>query len=104
MPQSKFIKFRSATIELFKEYEVSLKLNATLCFIVKSYFKDRKLTVSEIISQKSIASQATIHSNIKDLIALNLVALVINPNDARIKYLEPTKTALELFKKLDNFI
>jgi len=104
MAPNKFIKFRSSTIDLFNQYDVPLKLNATLCFIVESYFKDKKLTVSETISQKHIASQATIHANIKELIASNLVTLVVNPSDARIKYLQPTKAALELFKKLDNLL
>jgi DNA-binding MarR family transcriptional regulator len=104
MPQSKFIKFRKSTIDLFNQYGISIKLNAILCFIVENHYKDHKLTVSEMISQKHLASQATIHASIKELISLNLVELVINSSDARIKYLVPTKTTLELFKKLDSLI
>jgi DNA-binding MarR family transcriptional regulator len=104
MKQNKFIKFREETIKLFNQYGVSIKLNAILCFIVESHYRDHQLTVTETISQKHIASQATLHANIKELITLNLVEIIIDNTDARIKFLKPTKTTLELFKKLDNLI
>lgn len=47
-----------------------------------------------------IASPATIHRKIDDLLALGLVELTLKPGNRRTKYIVPTKNAHAHFKKL----
>jgi len=45
---------------------------------------------------------ATVHRRLKQLRAKGLVALVADPNDTRVRFIEPTEQALRYFGALDD--
>jgi DNA-binding MarR family transcriptional regulator len=68
--------------------------------IASAFHEGRKLTVSDVIQMKSIASPATSHAALKSLIEKKLIENISCTKDARVKKLIPTEKAIKLYKEL----
>jgi DNA-binding MarR family transcriptional regulator len=60
--------------------------------------------VSQAMSLKNIASPATIHRKIEDLLKVGLVDLIFEGKNRRTKFLAPTKSAKAYFEEMSNAI
>jgi DNA-binding MarR family transcriptional regulator len=68
--------------------------------IARAHYEGHKLTVSDVIQMKSIASPATSHASLKALIEKKLIENRPCAKDARVKKLIPTEKAMKLYKEL----
>lgn len=57
--------------------------------------------VQDILEMKTIASQATLHKNLKNLVGLDYLALKQSKGDGRTKFVVTTKKSDKLLEKLD---
>ena len=60
--------------------------------------------VQDIISMHEIASQATLHKALKELINDGYLRLKASPQDARVKYVQLTKKTNDLVQKISRLI
>ena len=87
------IKAINKRYKIEKHVEICL-LNA----IYEAYIGDIDIRVLDLLLLENIASQATLHTGIKNLVKNGLVSLHTDPSDGRSKHVLPTKLAL---KRLD---
>lgn len=76
-------------------YEIQL-LNLT----ARAHFLEKPIFVGDLIYQRHIASQATLHASAKKLILKELSCIKPHEGDGRTKELKLTELALERYKKL----
>lgn len=60
--------------------------------------------VQEIIEMRSIASQATLHKALVNLVHKGYVSLEQSKEDGRIKYIKPTKKTDQLLNQLNTLL
>lgn len=62
--------------------------------VLSAYAEKVILTILDLILLNEIASQATLHSITKQLLALKLIKTEVSENDARRKHVFPTKLGM----------
>jgi DNA-binding MarR family transcriptional regulator len=70
--------------------------------LILAYYNREFPLMGDLTSLKSIASQATLHSRVKSLIAKGFIDIVADDDDSRKKHLVPTKLALMLYQNLSD--
>jgi DNA-binding MarR family transcriptional regulator len=93
---SKYLQFSKLIRRINKRYKLTeskqvMVLEAVLC----SHAEKTSISVLNLILMNEIASQATLHSITKVLINLRLIKTEVAKDDARRKYVIPTKLGLE---------
>jgi DNA-binding MarR family transcriptional regulator len=95
----KFLRFSASIRRINKRYKLNdLKEVMTLEAILGAYEENVSFSVLDVILLVDIASQATLHSVLKGLIAKKLIKSESCTLDKRRKYVTPTKLALEWLK------
>ena len=93
---SKIDKARSIN----KNYHVNDRQAFILDYICEKHLSHKVCHIQEIISLKTVGSQATLHAVTKALAKLNLIQVRIDPVDNRMKNVLPTPLALQRLKTL----
>ena len=97
----KYLNFSEIHLQFQENYGVFGNEWRILRFITKTYICDNTpLRVQNLIVKSEIASPATIHRIMKTLISKDLVKLVTDECDGRVKYIEPTSLAIKLFNEI----
>jgi DNA-binding MarR family transcriptional regulator len=73
-----------------------------LLYILLTHNKGQLMSVGDLIELSQIGSQATLHGRIKNLEARRYIKLTVARDDARKKYVTPTKLANEYLKFLSS--
>lgn len=68
--------------------------------IVLEHKFSKSLTVTEAMSLRSVGSPATVNRKLDELRKFNLISYEFRNNNRRTKFLIPTHTAIEYYKKL----
>ncbi len=97
---SNYFDFAKSRDKIHLKYKVSHRECMILRMIASAYHDGHKLTVSDVIQMKSIASPATSHASLKSLIEKKLIENRQCTKDARVKKLIPTEKAIKLYKEL----
>ena len=98
MQKNLYLKFQVESQKIhahFSEYEKQILHAIFLRDSQKPY------RVQDILEMQSIASQATLHKALKNLVELNYLALNESKIDGRTKFVIATKKANKLLDKLD---
>ena len=70
--------------------------------LISAYYNGEFPLMGDLIALKMIASQATLHSRIKSLIAKGYIDIVADDEDSRKKHLVPTRLALTFYANLSD--
>ena len=97
---SNYFDFAEGRDKIHLKYKVTHRECIILRMITSAYHDGHKLTVSDVIQQKSIASPATSHTSLKSLIEKKLIENRPCTKDARVKKLIPIERTIELYKGL----
>ena len=105
---SNFLKLSSALRKLAKRYHIDTpKEQMVVEAVLYSYLCDETLIVFDLILNKNIASQATIHATMKSLIKKDLIKLIPDKKDGRVKLVLPTRNSFswvhQAHKEVSNF-
>lgn len=76
-------------------YEIKL-----LDLTARAHFLKQPIFIGDLIYQKGIASQVTLHRAFKDLVAKNLISTESYEDDGRTKKVMLTERALDRYKRL----
>ena len=91
----KYLHFSSSIRRINKRYKLAeYKQVMVLEAVLAAHAEGVTLSVLDLILMKEIASQATLHSITKSLIDSKLIKTDVCKNDARRKYVSPTKLGL----------
>jgi hypothetical protein len=71
-------------------------------YILMAYDKGESLLVGDVIVQSMFGSQATLHGRIKILVRLGFLKLILDPLDARKRFVVPTILAKNYSKYMSN--
>jgi len=106
IPQNPYIKFLAAYHELDDGESRALDLvgEKLLGYIAVQYSKELTLTVTECMRIKSVASPATIHRKITELIQDGWISTLFEGDKRRTKYLAPTPKAVKYFEKVSKLM
>ena len=85
-----------------KQLDLSHNEISLLDVAAKAHFTGRLIHVRDLIGQSEIASQATLHSVFKSLLAKKLLQVQEHAEDGRFKNVTLTKASLGYYKKLDH--
>ena len=96
----RYLKFADQARQLneslgLSHYEIQL-----LDLTAKAHFLEKPIFVGDLIYQRHIASQATLHASVKKLIIKELLCIKPHEGDGRTKELGLTKLALDRYKNL----
>lgn len=92
-------------IDLSTEFaDVDEAAKQLLIYIALRHSQGKSITVTEAMGLKAIASPATIHRKLDVLLKVGLITKVVEKNNRRTKYLQPTNIADENFAKLGELI
>ena len=97
---SNYFEFANNRDKIHAKYKVNHRECIILRMITSAYYEGRKLTVSDVIQMKSIASPATSHAAIKTLIEKKLLENKTCAKDGRVRKLIPTEKSMKLYKEL----
>ena len=93
---SKFLQFSASVRRINKRYKlIDYKEVMVLEAVLVAYVEKVSFSVLDLILLSEIASQATLHSVMKGLVAKKLIKTELSKEDARRKYVLPTKIAFD---------
>ena len=95
-----YFEFASSRDKIHAKYKVNHRECIILRMVASAFHEGHKLTVSDVIQMKSIASPATSHAALKSLIEKKLIENKSCTKDARVRKLIPTEKAIKLYKEL----
>ena len=96
-----YLEFIEKVHQINDEFDINHHENRVLELIARAGHLKRPLTISDLTSQKHIASPATLHGVIQSLLKKKLVSVKINKADHRIKTLSLTKNSCKRFMELE---
>ena len=82
-------------------YKVADKEVMVLDMVVKKHLNQEQFRVLDLILLSQIASQATLHSVMTQLISKKLLETESSQNDGRVKFVKPTTLALSRLAECD---
>lgn len=98
-----YLRFLQVVKTLDSQTKFSTQIDATAMLLLNEiavkHFERKNMTVSQAMSLKNIASPATIHRKIEDLLKVGLVDLIFEGKNRRTKFLAPNKSAKAFLKK-----
>jgi DNA-binding MarR family transcriptional regulator len=97
---SSYLKFTDQMRQIDEAFSLGHHELRLLDLAAQAYFSDQPILVRDLIFQKNIASQATLHACLKKLINKKLLTAKPHDQDGRQKNIVPTKLALDRYKKL----
>ena len=101
MAINSYLKFLEATSKL----EINIPHNGKR--VLKEILKrgdGEPCRVQDIISTQEIASQATLHKALKELIADGYLMLKVDPHDGRARHIQVTKKTNDLVQKVSKLL
>jgi len=103
-----YLRFLQVVKTLDSQTKFSTQIDATAMLLLNEiavkHFERKNMTVSQAMSLKNIASPATIHRKIEDLLKVGLVDLIFEGKNRRTKFLAPTKSAKAYSEEMSNAI
>ncbi|MDO8713711.1 MAG: hypothetical protein Q7K13_04415 [Polynucleobacter sp.] len=96
----KYLKFMDQVKQINKQFELSYYEIELLDKAAKAHFSEQKIFARDLIYQRSVASQATLHAVFKGLLDKKLLSTKSHEEDGRIKKVTSKKLALEHCKRL----
>jgi DNA-binding MarR family transcriptional regulator len=100
----KYLYFVEKIQKINAQYGLTHHEIALLDFSARRYFAKESITVGELMLQRGLASQTTIHKTFKSLVDKRLLATQHHEKDGRIKQVTLTGLALERYKNLDRIM
>lgn len=98
--ESKYLDFAEALDKVRAQYQINPAEWKTLRTIARYHLKGAPVKTIDLLHMQELASPATIHKMIKNLIAKGMVSIHFDDRDGRLKFLVPTTKALNTFKQL----
>lgn len=95
-----YLKFAEQVQRLNESFGLSYYEIQLLDLTAKTHFCGGVIFVSDLIRQRHIASQATLHASVKKLIAKELLCIKPHEGDGRTKELGLTELALDRYNRL----
>lgn len=99
-----YIKFVGQADKINKRLGLNHLQIEVLDLVAQAHLSEQVFFVGDLIGQKQIASQATLHRTFKELIGKKLLIAKTHKEDGRQKYIFLTKLALDRYKKLNQVI
>jgi DNA-binding MarR family transcriptional regulator len=96
----KYLNFSDIYEKIKKKYHLDSRQCQILGFATQRYLNQNPVKVLEVIQLNEIASPATLHKIIQELVDAKLLKLQINQKDNRIKFLVPTPNAIKLLGEI----
>jgi DNA-binding MarR family transcriptional regulator len=96
----KYLKFIDQIKQLNKQFDLSYHEIELLDMAAKAHFSEQSIFVGDLIQQRNIASQATLHAVFKSLLEKKLLSTQSHEEDGRIKKVALTKLSLEHYKRV----
>ncbi len=96
-----YLKFSVLAEKIDQSYGLSTTEIRLLNLITGSYLEGKAMTVTGLLAVREIASPASLHAALKKLIKKNMIVLLVDGTDERIKRPEPSQLALARLKKLN---
>jgi DNA-binding MarR family transcriptional regulator len=100
MSEFKYLDFADTLDQVRTDYAVNPTEWRALRTITKAFLHDHSLKTVDLMHMAEIASPATLHKIIKNLIAKDLVVIKQDAPDGRLKFLVPTPKTLKIFRSL----
>lgn len=94
-----YIEFLKARHEIDDQLVIASDERELLEIIAVCDHQEKPLTVTALMAMTHLASPATLHRKMDNLITLNLIALHHEGKNRRTKYVKPTANALDYFAK-----
>lgn len=101
MPNKSYLNFLTATEKVWAD--ISPNGRKILVLVIKRGSTD-PFKVRDVIGMRSIASQATLHKCLGELIASGHITLKADPSDGRVKYVTLSKKGNLLVDKLSKLL
>jgi DNA-binding MarR family transcriptional regulator len=105
--ENTYIRFLNC-IEELEAKSCEKKLDAIeerlLNAVMISVSQERELLIGDLLALSSVASQATLHGRVKNLIKAGYVKLIADSVDGRKKKVMPTKLAIQYYDKLSKLL
>jgi DNA-binding MarR family transcriptional regulator len=100
----RYLKFIDQAHQINQAFELDYREVKLLDLAAQAHFSGEAICVGDLISQRHLASQATLHKSVKSLVNKQFLAAHINQEDGRHKNISLTKLALDRYKKLHRAI
>lgn len=100
----KYIQFIEQLERLHNRFNLSHQESRLLDVVAKAHLSEKSIFVGDLIGQKSLASQATLHSVFKSLLGKKLLTTKHHKEDGRLKQVVLTKLAHEHYMHIDREI
>ena len=97
----KYLQFIEQYKKINREFELTHHEIELLDMVAKAHHSQQNIFVGDLIRQRNIASQATLHAAFKRLLERKLLITKQFLDDGRIKKVLITKLALERYMRLD---
>lgn len=91
-------------IELVRTNKLILDATNQLILEVFLLNRNERITVSDLLAMRDIASQATIHKKLTQLINTNYLEINADDKDGRVKYISLGKEGIKHFAELSKLI
>lgn len=95
-----YLKYLSALAENNKKYQLTNNEQLLLDVVATALDQQRVIYVKDLISLKHIASQATLHKALSSLIDKDLIKLITDKQDGRLKTVHLTRLANKRYGEL----
>jgi len=99
----RFLNLKNTLLQNEVDRELDLTSQKLLDLVALSEHRGQRMTVSESMSL-SLASPATLHRKIDELLAKNYVTLEFDGQDKRTKYVTLTKKSIKHFSELGKIL
>lgn len=101
MRQNSYLKFLTSTAKISAQFSDHEKQVLKAIFVRGTH---NPFQVGDILEMKDIASQATLHKTLSDLVKAGYLTLKPSANDGRIKYVVMTQKIIKFLKELETQI
>ena len=96
----KYLKLMDQVKQLNEQLDLSYHEIELLNMVAKAHFLEQPIFVGDLIYQRNIASQATLHAVFKSLLDKKLLSTKPYEEDGRVKKVALTKASIEHYKRL----
>lgn len=96
----KYLKLMDQVKQINKQLDLSYHEIELLDLAAKAHFSEQSIFVGDLIYQRNIASQATLHAVFKSLLDKKLLSTKYHEEDGRVKKVTLTKASIDHYKRL----
>jgi DNA-binding MarR family transcriptional regulator len=97
----RYLEFMNKMHQINDDFNLDSYEARLLELVANAHHSDKPLFISDLIHQKHIASQSTLHSAVQRLITKRLITAKILKSDKRTKTVSLTKISCRRFEKLN---